>query len=168
MFSSVTLFRCCCALLLPKNTTKTGHEFELPGPPLFPLIRSVNILPSLHIKYLFILDSVTCGTFVTTKTNSTTERGYPEEVFNASPSFPDLYMSFLSFTFLYLLSCCQTSAREVMELDKMVCASVGWERSENAISPYSLNYRNLNAQMRACSSAARVSYRSLASSVQPV
>lgn len=150
------------------NTAKTGHEFELPRPPVFPLIRSVNILPSLHIKYLFILDSVTCGTFVTAKANCTTERGYPVGVCNASPSFPDLYMYFFSFLVLYLLGCCQTSARKVMEPDKMVCASVRWERSENAISPYSFNHRNPSARMRACSSAARVSYRSLVSSVQPV
>lgn len=169
MFSSVTLFHCCCcALLLPKKTNTNWSWVWTHRPALFSLIRSVNILPSLYIKYLLLLDSVTCATFITAETNSTAERAYPVGVFNATPSFPDLYMSFSSFPFLSLLGCCQASARKVMEQGKMVCTSVGWQRWEDAISLYSLNYRNLNALWRACSSAADVLYGSLIPSVQPV
>ena len=55
-----------------------------------------------------------------------------------------------------------------MEQDKAVCASVGWQRCEDAISLDSLSIGNPDALFRACAAAAAVLYRSAIPPVQHV
>lgn len=161
---TLTLLSCCYALLLPKEPKKTGHEFEVIGFFfIYLLMRNVSILPSLHIKSLLLLDS----DFRYNQNQLYHRKRLPRGSF-LMPTHPFLICTCPSVPFLSLLGCSQASARKVMEQDKMVCASVGQQRSEDAASLYSLNYRNLNALLRACSSAADLSYRSLIPSVQPV
>lgn len=150
-----------------KNPTKTSHEFELTGLPFFPWWEvSIFSLPYTSIIYLF-------WTLWLVALSLQPKPALPEKDVTQweflMPTHPFLICLCLSpLSHFFLLSCYRTSARKVMEQDKMVCTSVGWQRSEDAISLYSLNYRSLNALLRTCSSAADVSYRSLVTSVQPV
>lgn len=105
-----------------------------------------------------VLDSVTCGIFITAKTNSSTERGFLVGDFRANPSFLDLYMFSSLFPFLSLFSCYRMSARKVMEQGKMA-------ESRECHFTLFLELQNENALLRACCSAADVSCRSLILSV---